>query len=121
MDNLSNKSLKCLNLDKKYNTFEDLSNCPQLSSLFVLKQKIQKGKFTRLWERFLAQCKIVQGLKNSQIHDLNVDARASMKSFTYLSTYYECDTSPKQNLLHKFQNKNMIIYEPYLTHFFVSR
>jgi len=32
----------------KYITFEHLSNSPKISSLFVLKQKIQKGKFTKL-------------------------------------------------------------------------
>jgi len=82
----------------KYITFKYLSNSPQLSSLFVLKQKIQKGKFTRLWTNFLAQCKIVQSLKTSQMHDSNVNARESMKFSTYLSTYYECERSPKHKI-----------------------
>jgi len=32
------------------------------------------------------------------MHDSNVDVRVSMKSSTYLSTYYECDTSPKHKI-----------------------
>jgi len=82
----------------KYITFEHLSNSPQLSSLFVLKQKIQKGKFTRIQTNFLAQCKIVQSLKTSQMHDLNVNAWESMRSSTNLSTNYECETSPKHRI-----------------------
>ncbi len=52
LDNLQNKSLICLDSHMKYITFEHLWNTPQLSFLFVLKQKNQQGNLQGFGQGF---------------------------------------------------------------------
>lgn len=88
----------------KYVTFEHLSNTPQLSFLFVLKQKNQKGNLQGFGQIFST----VSFSSNTKISggDSIVIARASMKPSTNLSTNYECETSPKHKIyIIKFKTK----------------
>ena len=77
-----------------YQTLPNLAFC--LSS-----NKRINMKLTGLWTRFSAQCQAPQTFKNLSSGDSNVNARASMKSSTNLSTNYECETSPKHKIFHK--------------------
>jgi len=103
--NLQNKLLKCLNYHMNYTTFEHLSNSPQLSFLFVLKQRIHKGNIQGFGKHFKHSLEMFKHKNFSGVHS-NVNTRASMKSSTNLSTSYECEKSPKHKIyITKFQTQ----------------
>jgi len=64
--------------------------------LFLLKQTIQKGNLQDFGQDFQHSAKQFKHKRKKTFlgGDSNVNARASMKFSTNLSTNYECETSP---------------------------
>lgn len=78
------------------NTFVHLSNTPQLSFLFVLKQNKTKGHLQGFGQE-LSKVSINSKIKLSG-GDPSVIARASMKFLIIPNTTYECETSSKHKI-----------------------